>query len=161
VREHEADVYTYVLRMTGSREEALDLTQDALLQTFRTWAQLDGEDRGGCLKWCYRIAHNLVVDYLRRKRPQAVDSEELERTAEARGPRPEEVYENRVQAAQVREALLGLAPKYREVLLLRYQSGLRYEEIAAALELPLTTVETRIHRAKQRLRERLKREVLG
>jgi RNA polymerase sigma-70 factor (ECF subfamily) len=70
-------------------------------------------------------------------------------------PQPEQVYENRIQANEVREALLGLEEKYREVLLLRFQSDLSYEEIAEALDIPVTTVETRLHRAKNMMREKL------
>jgi RNA polymerase sigma-70 factor (ECF subfamily) len=157
VREHEQDVFTYIQRMVGSREEAADLTQEALLQTYRTWAQVDPESAGGYAKWCYRIAHNLCVDYLRKKRPRRMEEEEMERAVDQRSQRPEEVYENRVQAVKVREALQGLDEKYREILLLRYQSEMSYEQMAEVLELPLTTVETRLHRAKLMLREKLKR----
>lgn len=157
VREHEQDVYTYVLRMTGQRDEAADLTQEALLQTYRTWSQVDPDSAGGYLKWCYRIAHNLCVDYLRKKRPRLAEDEELERTVDRQSERPEEVYENRVQSSQIREALAALDEKYRAVLLLRYQTEMSYERIAEVLELPLSTVETRIHRGKKMLREKLKR----
>jgi RNA polymerase sigma-70 factor, ECF subfamily len=157
VREHEQDVFTYVQRMVGSREEAADLTQEALLQTYRTWAQVDPETSGGYIKWCYRIAHNLCIDYLRKKKPRRAEDEEMERAVDRRSLRPEEVYENRVQSVTIREALQGLEEKYREVLLLRYQTEMSYEQIAEALDLPVTTVETRIHRAKLMLREKLKR----
>lgn len=157
VREHEQDVFTYVLRMIGSRDDAADVTQEALLQTYRTWSQVDPESTGGYIKWCYRIAHNLCIDFLRKKRPRAMEDEELERAVDRQGLRPEEVYENRVQATKVREALLGLEEKYREVLLLRYQTEMSYERISEVLSVPLTTVETRLHRAKKMLREKLKR----
>jgi RNA polymerase sigma-70 factor (ECF subfamily) len=157
VREHEQEVFTYILRMVGGRDEAADLAQEALLQTYRTWSQVDPESAGGYIKWCYRIAHNLCIDFLRRKRPRAAEDEELERAVDQRALRPEEVYENRVEAGRLREALLDLDEKYRSVLLLRYQTEMSYEQIAAALELPLPTVETRIHRAKKMLREKLKR----
>lgn len=157
VREHEQDVFTYVLRMIGSRDDAADVTQEALLQTYRTWSQVDPESTGGYIKWCYRIAHNLCIDFLRKKRPRVMEDDELERAVDRRGLRPEEIYENRVQATTVRQAMLGLDDKYREVLLLRYQTEMSYERIAEVLAVPLTTVETRLHRAKKMLREKLKR----
>jgi len=155
VQEHEADVYTFLLRMVGNRDEAADLTQEALTQTWRTWTQVVAESEHGYAKWCYRIAHNLAIDFLRRKRPRPAADEELEYAIEERVPQPEQVYENRIQANEVREALLGLEEKYREVLLLRFQSDLSYEEIAEALDIPVTTVETRLHRAKNMMREKL------
>ena len=114
---------------------------------------------GGYIKWCYRIARNLSIDFLRKKRPRAAEDEELERAVDDRSVRPEEVYEHRVQATELREVMLSLPEKYRDVLLQRYQSELSYEQIAEVLEVPVTTVETRIHRAKKMLREKLKRQM--
>lgn len=158
VRDHEADVFTYILRMVNSKSDAEDLTQEALLQTFRTWSQVDPNSTGGYLKWCYRISHNLSIDFIRKKRPRRAEEEELERTADLSGHRPEEVYEHRVQAAQVRDSLQSLPEMYRSILMLRYQTELSYEKIAEILDVPVTTVETRIHRAKKMLRDKLKRK---
>ena len=156
VHEHEQDVYTLALRMMGSKEDAEDLTQEALIQTFRTWSQVNSETASGYVKWCYRILHNLCIDHLRKKRPRTFEDEELERASDRETIQPEEVYEHRVNSAQVREALLALPEKYREILLLRFQTELSYERIAEVLEVPLTTVETRIHRAKKLLQVKLK-----
>lgn len=155
VREHETSIFTYVLRMIGNREDAEDITQEALLQAYRTWLQVDPDAAGGYVKWCYRIAHNLAIDALRKKKPRGADDEEIERTADGRALRPEEVYEHRVQAGDVRECIQELEEKYREALILRYQEEMSYEEIAKVLELPVSTIETRIHRAKKMLREKL------
>jgi RNA polymerase sigma-70 factor (ECF subfamily) len=129
VREHEQDVYTYVQRMIGSHEDAADLTQEALLQTYRTWSQVDPESTGGYIKWCYRIAHNLCIDHLRKKHPRPMEDEELERAVDRHALRPEEVYEHRVQAAKLREGLLAMEEKYRAVLLLR-PSGILGKPVA-------------------------------
>jgi len=155
VREHETAIFTYVLRMVSSREDAEDITQEALLQAYRTWNQVDPEMAGGYVKWCYRIAHNLAIDSLRKKKPRAADDEEMERTADHRAMRPEDVYEHRVQANEISECIQALDEKYREVLILRYQEELSYEKIAEILELPVSTIETRIFRAKKMLREKL------
>ncbi|GMV79332.1 MAG: hypothetical protein AMXMBFR7_05160 [Planctomycetota bacterium] len=156
VQEHQQSVYTYILRMIGNAQDAEDLTQDALMQTYRTKARVAPES-GGYLKWCFRISRNLVIDYRRKKRPRGAEEEELERAVDARSLRPEEVYEHRVKGGELREELLALPEKYREALLLRYQVDLSYEEIAQVMDVPVTTVETRIHRAKKMLRERLSR----
>lgn len=157
-REHEASIYTYVLRLVASREDAEDITQEALYQAWRTWNQVDPEAAGGYMKWCYRIAHNLAIDLLRKKKPRSADDEEMERAADERSPRPEEVYEHRTQAGMVRDCIQSLEEKYREVLILRYQEEMSYEKIAEILELPVSTIETRIHRAKKMLREKLERK---
>ena len=155
VREHQTSIFTYVLKYVGSREDAEDITQEALLQAYRTWSQVDAEVPGGYVKWCFRIAHNLSIDLVRKKRPRYADDEEMERAADIKAPRPEEVYEHRVQATQVREMLNELPEKYREVLVLRIQEEMSYEKIAEILEVPVSTIETRIHRAKQMLRDKL------
>ncbi|MBI3829064.1 MAG: sigma-70 family RNA polymerase sigma factor [Planctomycetes bacterium] len=156
--EHEAALFTFALRRIGNREDAADLVQDALTQTWRTISQVD-PSAGGYAKWCYRILRNLCIDYRRKKRPRTAEDEELERAVDKSAPRPEEVYENRVTSGQVREAMLSLDDKYCEVLLLRFQEEKSYEEIADILEVPITTVETRIHRAKKMLQAKLKRHV--
>src|SRR5437764_430255 len=88
VREHETSIFTYVLRMVGSREDAEDLTQETLVQAYRTWNQVDPELAGGYVKWCYRIAHNLSIDLLRKKKPRYADDEEMERAADVKSPQP-------------------------------------------------------------------------
>jgi len=158
-REHEASIFTYVLRMVNSREDAEDITQEALYQAWRTWNQVDPEAAGGYVKWCYRIAHNLSIDTLRKKKPRSAEEDEIDRAADTKTLRPEEVYEHRVQAGQVQDSIQSLDEKYREVLILRYQEELSYEKIAEILELPVSTIETRIHRAKKMLREKLERKV--
>jgi len=157
VREHEASLFTYVTRMVGSKEDAEDITQDALLQAYRTWSQVDPDAAGGYVKWCYRIAHNLAIDLLRKKKPRSADDEEMERAVDQRSRRPEDVYEHRVQSNEVRECLTQLEEKYREVLVLRFQEDMSYEQIAEVLELPVSTIETRLFRAKKMLREKLER----
>ena len=158
VREHETNILTYVFRMVGHKEDAEDITQTALLQGWETWNKVDPDLDGGYVKWIYRIAHNLAIDLLRKKKPRAAEDDELEQRADARSLKPEEVYEHRVQAGQVWECLLGLHEKYREVLILRYQEDMSYEKIAEILELPISTVETRIFRAKKMLRHKLQRK---
>ncbi|MEI6234746.1 MAG: sigma-70 family RNA polymerase sigma factor [Planctomycetota bacterium] len=155
VREHEGGLFNYVLRLVGSREEAEDILQDALLQAYRTWNQVDPEAAGGYVKWCYRIARNLSIDTLRKKKPRAADDEELARTVDTRSLKPEEIYEHRVQSTELRDCIQNLEDKYRDVLVLRYQEELSYEQIAEILEVPVSTIETRIFRAKKMVREKI------
>ena len=157
MREHETGLFNYVLRLVGSREEAEDITQEAFLQAYRNWMKIDPGEPGGYVKWCYRTAHNLAIDALRKKKPRAIDEEELERATDERSLKPEDVFEHRVQSNTIRESIQSLPEKYKDVLILRYQEELSYEQIAEILEVPLSTVETRIFRAKRMLREKLGR----
>ena len=123
--------------------------------------KVDPDASGGYVKWCYRIARNLSIDSLRKKKPRATDDEELDRAADASSLKPEEIYEHRVQSATIRECIQSLEEKYRDVLLLRCQEELSYEQIAEILEVPVSTVETRIFRAKKMLREKLSKSLSG
>ncbi len=155
VREHEGGLFNYVFRLVSSREEAEDITQDALLQAYRTWNQVDPNASGGYVKWCYRIARNLAIDALRKKKPRALEDDELDRTTDVRSLKPEDIYEHRVQSTTIRDCIQNLDEKYRDVLVLRYQEELSYEQIAEILEVPVSTIETRIFRAKKMLRQKI------
>ena len=156
-RENERGIFNFVLKLVGNREDAEDITQEAMYQAYRTWQQVDPETNGGYVKWCFRIARNLAIDSRRKKKPRSAEDEEIERAVDRRTLKPEEVYENRVQASQIKQCIQELEEKYREVLILRYQEEMSYEKIAAVLELPVSTIETRIHRGKKMLREKLDR----
>jgi len=158
VRENENNILTYVFRMVGQKEDAEDIAQTALLQAWETWNRVEPDLDGGYVKWVYRIAHNLAIDHLRKKKPRGAEDDELEQRADEKVLKPEEVYEHRVQEGQVWEGLLALNEKYREVLVLRYQEEMSYEKIAEILDLPISTVETRIFRAKKMLRQKLQRK---
>ena len=155
VREHEASIFTFVFRYVGNREDAEDITQEALLQAYRTWLQINPDVAGGYIKWCYRIARNLSIDSLRKKKPRGVDEDEMKHAVDAKSLRPEEVYEHRVQSRQIKECIQELDETYREVLVLKYQEDMSYEQIAEILDLPISTIETRIFRAKKVLRDKL------
>jgi len=156
-REHRSSLFTFVLRLVGNWEDAEDITQDALVQAYRTWNQVDPEVAGGYVKWCFRIARNLSIDAHRKKKPRGAEEDELERAVDTKSQRPEDIYEHRVKSDQIRDCIQELDDKYREVLILRYQEDMSYEKIGEILELPVSTIETRIFRAKKMLREKLKR----
>lgn len=157
VREHEGEIFTYLLRMVGRRADAEDLTAETFLRAFRTWRQVAPEDPEGYIRWCLRIAHNLAVDHCRKLKPRLLEEDDLERVAERHAPSPEEIYESRWRAEKIKECVLELPEKYRAPLLLRFQSGLSYEQIAETLRISQAAVETHIHRGRKMLREKLKR----
>ena len=158
VREHEPSIFTFVLRYVGNREDAEDITQEALLQAYRTWVHVNPEVACGYIKWCYRIARNLSIDSLRKMKARGFNDDEMKHAVDSKSLRPEEVYEHRVQASHVKECIQELDEAYREVLLLRFQEDMSYEQISEILDLPISTIETRIYRAKKMLRDKLSRE---
>jgi RNA polymerase sigma-70 factor, ECF subfamily len=147
-------------RFLGSEEEARDVAQEAFLKAFRALEGFKREARFS--SWLYQIATNLCRDRLRRRRTRAaVSLEELEETGpvivETR-PGAHELLMQRDLAHAVRRAVHALSEEQREVVILKEYQGLTFLEIAQALDLPVSTVKTRLYRGLGQLRLRLERE---
>ncbi|HHW14083.1 MAG TPA: sigma-70 family RNA polymerase sigma factor [Firmicutes bacterium] len=158
VRTYGGRVRALVHRMVGS--DADDLVQDIFLQVYRALPEFRGD--ASVATWLYRIATNRCLDHLRRhRRTQARVISLDERTQEsapdlaAAAASPEATTEARDLSREVRRCLLALPVELRTVVVLRDLEGLEYREIAAVLGLPLGTVQSRLHRARNLLKEKL------
>ncbi len=153
-------MYNYLYRLTGNPEDSADLTQETFL---RVYAKLeDFDDSLRFSPWIYKIAQNLAVDLLRKRKPvvyldePAKDREQpLQWQLKSCAAGPEELLEFKVLKGTVEQAIQELPVNYRSVLLLRYGEDMSYEDMARTLDIPVTTVKTRLHRARETLRERL------
>jgi RNA polymerase sigma-70 factor (ECF subfamily) len=163
VGRYQSRLYTLAYRMLGQREEAEDTVQEAFVQAFRALHRFRPGERFA--PWIYRIATNLCIDALRKRRYRqlSLDSPVLEdadryRYVAGGGNSPEE----ELLAADLRRwlerAVGALPPNYRAVVVLRHVQGLSYQEIAAVLGVPLGTVKTRLFRAREILRRQLEAE---
>lgn len=151
VRSHQSAVYRYLLRMLGSRDDALDLAQDAFVRAWQALPQWQPEAR--FRTWLLRIAHNAALDALRRRRRVefvALD-DSLEPEAPAAGP--ERQAQVTQQVRQLETSLGRLPPEHRDILLLREVEALSYEEIGQVLSLSEGTVKSRLARARAALIE--------
>jgi len=147
-------------RFLGSEEEARDVAQEAFLKAYRALGGFKREARFS--SWLYQIATNLCRDRLRRRRTRAaVSLEELEEAGpvivETR-PGAHELLQQRDLARAVRRAVHALSEEQREVVILKEYQGLTFLEIAQSLDLPVSTVKTRLYRGLGQLRLRLERE---
>jgi RNA polymerase sigma-70 factor, ECF subfamily len=147
-------------RFLGSEEEARDVAQEAFLKAYRALESFKREARFS--SWLYQIATNLCRDRLRRRRTRAaVSLEELEETGpvivETR-PGAHELLMQRDLARAVRRAVEALSEEQREVVILKEYQGLTFLEIAQSLDVPVSTVKTRLYRGLGQLRLRLERE---
>src|SRR6185436_1786430 len=114
--------------------------------------------------WIFKIANNVAIDHLRRKSletlsldgapgadsPEAMGATALQLGTKAESPLQE--VESRELGSAIEQAIARLRPEYRACILLRHVEGYAYEEIAETLDLPLGTVKTYIHRARNELR---------
>ena len=147
------------MHVLGSTEDAQDAAQDAFIQAFEKLASFRGQSQ--FYSWLFRIAFNRAVSEKRRTKRMSVS---LDRQRESNGLDPSDVnptsepsYAMDVADRQrrVQEALAALSPEFRAALILKEMDGMSYEEIADALEIPVGTVRSRIHRARLELRDKL------
>ena len=155
---HLDSLYRVALRLTGDPSQAEDLVQDTMLKAYRSWRQYrPGTNARG---WLLTILRNTFInDYRRRKlEPVAMDLEAVEPHAIYRSVEdtdPEGTFFSRIVDEKVLEAVDALPPDFREVLVLSDMEGLRYAEIAEALQLPIGTVKSRLFRARRQLQSAL------
>ncbi len=153
VRRYQDPVYGMVARAVGAGEDAEDVAQEVFLRVFRGLDGFKGESKFST--WLYRVTWNLCADWLRRnRRPdrRTAKVDEADSLADGRVDLEGGLLEQEQRAA-VRRALDRLDEKYRGVVDLHYYQKLSYDQIAAVLDLPLKTVETRLYRARKMLRE--------
>jgi RNA polymerase sigma-70 factor, ECF subfamily len=147
-------------RFLGSEDEARDVAQEAFLRAYRAVGGFKREARFS--SWLYQIATNLCRDRLRRRKARmTVSLEELEeagRTMVEPRPGAHEWLQQEELARAVRRAVRSLSEEQREVVILKEYQGLTFLEIAQALDVPVSTVKTRLYRGLGQLRLRLARE---
>jgi len=150
-----------IYRIMGPEEDARDLCQETLLKAYRALGTFKKEARFS--SWLYQIALNVCRDRLRRRkaRPQ-VSLDELMDAGEiapaGRGPSPLELIEARDLSRAVAAAVESLPQEQREVIVLKEYQGLTFLEIAQALDVPVSTVKTRLYRGLDQLRLRLEHQ---
>jgi RNA polymerase sigma-70 factor (ECF subfamily) len=159
VRRHERPVFRLALRMLGNREEAEDVTQEALLSLHRHGHRFRRESRFST--FVYRVAANAALNRRRtlgrsRARERALAERHSGGFELPQSPRdPGDAAVGAQVQARVQEALQELPPDLRLAIVLYDIEGLAYGDIARVLEVPEGTVKSRIHRARNALRERL------
>jgi RNA polymerase sigma-70 factor (ECF subfamily) len=164
VRTFQDRIFSFAHRLSGNREDAEEIAQDAFVRAYRALRTYPA-DRIRTLAlqaWLYRIALNVARNRFRVKRARLVsldaggeNGEEARRAWEApddpRG-RPDSRFEEKENRAGIAALVATLPERYRAALILRYVEGLRLEEVAAILEQPLGTAKSNVHRAVNLLR---------
>lgn len=142
-------LYTYLYRMTGSREDAQDLAQETFVRAYRALPRFNLE--APFRPWLYKIATNLAINHIKGKKPVLV----LEEYVPSRLDTPEQQVEASEVHRIVAAAIAELPETYRPVVLMRHIEDLSYDEIGRALDLPIGTVKVRLHRARATLQAKL------
>lgn len=158
VTRYQARLYNAALRLVQSPDDAADVVQDAFLNAYQSLHSFKGDAE--FFTWLYRIAFNTAISLKRRKRPvvsfeahagepgiDPVDSSEYVKTGHA--------LERTEDERQLNGAIARLSPEHRDVLLMKDIEGMKYEEIAELLRVPIGTIRSRLHRARLELRDLL------
>ncbi|MEX0979528.1 MAG: sigma-70 family RNA polymerase sigma factor, partial [Gemmatimonadota bacterium] len=146
---YERPVFTLVYRMVRDRGLSEDLAQETFIRAFNA---IDGYDpRYKFSSWIFKIANNLTIDHLRKRKldtvsldgsPDATTDDEVSRTritAVSGDEAPDAYVENQELGSQIEDAIARLRPEYRTAVLLRHVEGHSYDEVAEIMELPLGT----------------------
>ena len=151
VHEHQDRLYALGYALTGNRHDAEEVAQDTLLRAYRALLKY-APDRVRDLKqraWLHRIAVNVARNRYRGLRPRLVELNGSEPDA---APGPEAQALDRVLMNGVMSGLEALPARYREAVVLRYVQDLSYGEVAEALDVPVGTAKSDVHRALKMLR---------
>jgi RNA polymerase sigma-70 factor, ECF subfamily len=169
VSRYKSKIYNYVYRMTGSVEDAEDLTQEVFVRMYTGLSSFRAE--ASLSTWLFRIAGNLVIDKYRRSKNEkgmvssldasygnSGDGEAEFETREVPdySQMPEKLLVQKELGAQIERALLKLPEKLRSAIILYDIENLSYEEISQMEKVPLGTIKSRIFNARVALRQHLK-----
>ncbi|RXZ81365.1 RNA polymerase sigma factor SigW [Paenibacillaceae bacterium] len=156
-------LYHLAYRMLSNRQEAEDAVQETFLRVYNNLERYD--DTMKFSTWIYRIATNLCIDRLRKRKPSySLDAESNEYEgldgysmipSDNRTPESETL-QSETQSI-IYQAMGTLPAKYKTIMILRYLQELSLQEIGDVLGMPVTTIKTRVHRGREFLRKKLER----
>ena len=159
-------IYHLAYRMLHNVQEAEDVVQETFLRVYTNLNRYDEMQKFST--WIYRIGTNLCIDRLRKRKPSySLDAEVNDGdgddwysmlASQDRTPEGELILSETQQ--QVRDAIDALPEKYKSVVILRYLHDMSLQEISEILDMPVSTIKTRVHRGREYLRERLEKDSL-
>jgi RNA polymerase sigma-70 factor (ECF subfamily) len=165
VTKHRGKVYAMIMNMVKNDADAWDLAQDSFIKAWKALPKF--ENRSKFSTWLFRISHNVVYDWMRKKKLRSegeLDDELLDAnridmtaaTAPKQSQRPDEAMAGNELRAEIEDALNKLSPEQKETIVLREVQGMDYKEIAEVMDCTLGTVMSRLFYARKKLQTLLK-----
>lgn len=161
VSRHQDRLFNSVVRLVENAEDARDVVQEAFLHAYQSLHSFKGDSL--FFTWLYRIAVNTAISMKRKQRPVL----RIQSTGEggngidpldpSASNRPGHALEMAEEERQVHDALAKLSPEHRAVLVMKDMDGMKYEDMAEILGVPVGTIRSRLHRARLEIRELLLR----
>lgn len=170
VLEYQNKIYALSYRYMGNEEDAYDMTQEAFLKAYRSLRSFKGDSSFGT--WLYRVASNVCLDELRRRKRRVIafsldeplatrEGDELEKEIKDTALTPDLVYENKELGTYIQNLLDQMKPEHKSAIVLRDVMDLTYEEMAEVLDCSIGTVKSRLSRARTAFRKKFEeRELL-
>ena len=159
----ERPIYALAYRTLGREEAARDVVQESFLRAFRGLKGFKGQAKFS--SWLYRITLNLCRDWMRKSRrapmiqvPETEDGLDMAEQMPSPAESVEELVNRQQMSAAVAKAMAELPDEQRPAILMKEFHGLTFQEIADALDCPLSTVKTRLYQGLSVLRRRLERD---
>jgi len=153
-------IYSQAYYFTKNTEDAQDITQDVLI---KLWHYLDNIPRKSAKAWLLKVTKNLCIDHSRRKMELASseitgssEGEQFKLKQQDYGLNPEQETINMDSKDKIMRAINKLPEKIRNIIIMREIQDLKYDDIAAALEIPINSVKVYLHRGRRLLLEELK-----
>jgi RNA polymerase sigma-70 factor, ECF subfamily len=157
VSRYQDRLFNSVLRLTDNAEDARDVVQEAFLHAYQSLHSFKGDAL--FFTWLYRIAVNTAISMKRKKRvvlriqPAGEGGNAIEPLDPSETNRPGHALEMAEEERRVHEALAKLSPEHRSVLVMKDMEGMKYEEMAEILGVPVGTIRSRLHRARLEMRD--------
>jgi len=164
IKRYEKQIYSLAYRLTNNPEDAKDLAQEAFTKIYLVLEKYDPSRP--FFPWMYKVANNIIYSHLRSQKnknneislDKVIDFSPL---IPDKDNHPEEYSTTKETQRLVQQALAELPEKYRVPLVLKYLEDLSYKSIGEVLDLPVTTIETRLYRGKALLLKRLNKIMEG
>ncbi|MEO1856650.1 MAG: sigma-70 family RNA polymerase sigma factor [Rubritalea sp.] len=165
VTRHRGKIYAMIVNMIHNDADAWDLAQDAFVKAWKALPKF--ENRAKFSTWLFRISHNVVYDWMRKKKIKSegelddhmLDSSKIDstaRTAPKIPARPDEQLAQNERREEIENALSQLSDEHRETILLREVQGMEYTEVADIMQCSKGTVMSRLFYARKKLQTLLK-----
>lgn len=163
MRKYNKKIFGFIFRMVRDDEVAVELTQEFFIKIYKVLAKYNFQYKFST--WAYRICYNLVIDHVRKHQTQVDslddDSVSQKQMLASENYESEDGFTNLAReetSEYVWKVVDGIPVKYKELILLRYLQGLKYDEIAEVTELPVGTVKNRIFKAKEILKTEIEKD---
>ena len=151
IEQHRQRVYSFAHYSLRAKEDAEDVTQEVFIKLWQHWQKIDHSKLGG---WLMRVAHNAVIDHVRRQRSGEANLDHYVDVDDQAGSGNQEAkFDQEIFKQQLQLAIKTLDDPFRSIIIMRDVQGLSYAEIQASLEMSESQVKVYLHRGRRKLRD--------